>query len=143
MGWRANNWQTSPPPLVLILRRILFLVTHFCVRVPGGQMQTMIRWLAAISVTIGAFVIGLYGAGSLVLPLWVKSGADRWVIAAGFGVALAALAALWGVNFAQARLKEVDASADSPHPAPRRMVAKASGRAKMYQAGRDQNFNGK
>jgi hypothetical protein len=102
----------------------------------------MIRWLVAISMTIGAFAIGLYGAGSLLLPLWVRSDADRWVIAAGLGVALAALAALWGINFAQARENEANKNADGQHLIPKRMTAKASGRAKIFQAGRDQNFKG-
>lgn len=106
-------------------------------------MQTTIRWLAAIGITIGAFVAGLYGAGALLLPLWVKSDADRWVIAAGFGVALAALAALWGISFAEGRHSGVKENEDGLHPVPKRMIAKASGTAKIYQAGRDQNFKGR
>jgi hypothetical protein len=75
------------------------------------------------------------------LPLWVKSDADRWVIAAGLGVALAALAALWGIDFAQNGDKEtVDENVDKSHLTSGNMSAKASGKARIYQAGRDQHF---
>jgi hypothetical protein len=93
--------------------------------------------------TIGAFTVGLYGAGGILLPLWVKSDADRWVIAAGLGVALAALAALWGINFAQGGHSEVTGGEAGPYLVPKRIIAKASGRAKIYQSGRDQNFRGR
>jgi hypothetical protein len=95
----------------------------------------------AIIATVSAFAIGLYGAGSLFLPLWIKSDADRWVIAAGLGVALAALAALWGINFAQGRgAEEVDDKTEGSYPDPVSLRARVSGKARIYQAGRDQNF---
>lgn len=104
-------------------------------------MKKLSRWLVAIISTISAFAIGLYGAGSLILPLWIKSDADRWVIAAGLGVALAALAALWGINFIQGRgAEEVDEKTGSSYPGPVSLRARASGKARVYQAGRDQNF---
>jgi hypothetical protein len=40
------------------------------------------------------------GVRALLLPLWLKSGADRWVVAAGLGVAVAALAALGCASWA-------------------------------------------
>ncbi len=52
------------------------------------------RWLVAVVVTVAAFGVSLWVCGTLLLPLWLKSGADRWVVAAGLGVAVAALAAL-------------------------------------------------
>ncbi len=52
------------------------------------------RWLVAVVVTVAAFGVSLWVCGALLLPLWLKSGADRWVVAAGLGVAVADLAAL-------------------------------------------------
>ena len=59
-------------------------------------MRRAVRWLIAVGVTIFAFAIGLWISGAMLLPVWLKSESDRWVIAAGLGIALAALAALWG-----------------------------------------------
>jgi hypothetical protein len=67
----------------------------------GVVMGTSGRWLVAGAVTLAVFAAGAAGAGVLVLPHLMKSGADRWVVAAGVGVAVAALAALWGVSFAR------------------------------------------
>jgi hypothetical protein len=103
-------------------------------------MKKVTRWLIAIGATAGTFAIGLCVSGSVLLPIWVKSDADRWVIAAGFGVALAALAALWGINFAQSKDHETHDMSDKSYQAPRRMTAKASGKGRVYQAGRDQNI---
>jgi len=58
------------------------------------------RWLVAVVVTVAAFGVALWVCGALLLPLWLKSGADRWAVAAGLGVAVAALAALWGASWA-------------------------------------------
>jgi len=58
------------------------------------------RWLVAVVVTIAAFGVSLWLCGALLLPLILKSEADRWVVAAGLGVAVAALAALWGASWA-------------------------------------------
>ena len=59
-----------------------------------------VRWLVAIIVTMAAFAVSLWVCGALLLPLVLKSEADRWVVAAGLGVAVAALAALWGSSWA-------------------------------------------
>ncbi len=58
------------------------------------------RWLVAVVVTVAAFGVSLWVCGALLLPLWLKSGADRWVVAAGLGVAVAALAALGCASWA-------------------------------------------
>jgi hypothetical protein len=58
------------------------------------------RWLVAAVVTVAAFGLSLWVCGALLLPLWLKSGADRWVVAAGLGVAVAALAALGCASWA-------------------------------------------
>jgi protein-S-isoprenylcysteine O-methyltransferase Ste14 len=57
------------------------------------------RWLVVGVVMVAAFGVSLWVCGALLLPLWLKSGADRWVVAAGLGVAVAALAALWGASW--------------------------------------------
>ena len=51
-------------------------------------------------VTMAAFGVSLWVCGALLLPLWLKSEADRWVVAAGLGVAVAALAALGSASWA-------------------------------------------
>ena len=58
------------------------------------------RWLVAVVVTVAAFGVSLWVCGTLLLPLWLKSGADRWAVAAGLGVAVAALAALGCASWA-------------------------------------------
>jgi hypothetical protein len=63
-------------------------------------MSRAARWLVTVLVTVAAFGVSLWVCGALLLPLWLKSGADRWVVAAGLGVAIAALAALWGASWA-------------------------------------------
>jgi hypothetical protein len=103
-------------------------------------LKKVIRWLVAIGVTAGTFAISLYVSGSVLLPLWIKSDPDRWVIAAGLGVALAALAALWGINFARSKDKQTGEAADTSYRVPTHMKAKASGKSRVYQAGHDQHF---
>ena len=64
------------------------------------MMGRAARWLVACVVTVAVFGLSLWVSGALLLPLVLKSGADRWVVAAALGVAMAALAALWGAWFA-------------------------------------------
>ena len=66
----------------------------------GGTVSRAARWLVAVLVTVAAFGMSLWVCGALLLPLWLKSEADRWVVAAGLGVAVAALAALGGASWA-------------------------------------------
>ncbi len=58
------------------------------------------RWLVAVVATVAAFGVSLWVCGAFVLPLWLKSGADRWAVAAALGTAAAGLAALWGSSWA-------------------------------------------
>jgi hypothetical protein len=51
-------------------------------------------------VTIAVFVVGTWVGGAVVLPHLMRSSDARWAVAASFGVAVAALAALWGHWFA-------------------------------------------
>ena len=64
------------------------------------------RWLVAVVVTVAAFGVSLWVCGVLLLPLWLKSGADRWVVAAGLGVAVAALAALGCASWADGQSED-------------------------------------
>lgn len=57
-----------------------------------------IRWVAAALVTIAAFAVATWICGAFVLQ--VRDGGVRWGIAGGLGVAVAALAALWGHSYA-------------------------------------------
>jgi hypothetical protein len=59
-----------------------------------------VRWGAAGLVTAAAFGVVTWVAGAFLLPLVMTSSADRWVVAAGLGVAVAALAGLWGQSWA-------------------------------------------
>jgi hypothetical protein len=63
-------------------------------------MSRAARWLVAVVVIVAAFGMSLWVCGALLLPLWLKSGADRWVVAAGLGVAVAALAAVGCASWA-------------------------------------------
>lgn len=65
-------------------------------------MKRWVRWLLAVLVTIVAFVVPALICGILVLPTFMKDGNIRWGVATAVGLALAALAALWGQSFATA-----------------------------------------
>jgi hypothetical protein len=97
------------------------------------------RWLVATGVTLGTFAVFLWLSGAFVLPLWIKSGADRWVIATGVGLAMAALAALWGVSFAR-REQQGAQSVPDTRPPDVVMEAEASDSGRINQAGRNQTF---
>lgn len=64
-------------------------------------MSGLARGSVAVLVTVAAFGIAAWISGAFLLPSIMKSGADRWVLAAGLGVAVAALAALWGHSWAR------------------------------------------
>jgi hypothetical protein len=57
-----------------------------------------LRWAVAVLVTITAFAAATWICGAFVLP--TRDGGVRWGIAGGLGVAVAALAALWGHSYA-------------------------------------------
>lgn len=63
-------------------------------------MSATARWIVAGLVTILAFGFVTWITGALALERVMRSDADRWVVAAGLGVAVAALAALWGHSWA-------------------------------------------
>jgi len=108
-----------------------------------------IRWLVAGLVTAAVFAATLLVSAALVLPLWIKSDADRWVVAGSVGVAMAALAALWGAGFARREKNGGSAqAAQAAQPADPSatgisMRADASEHGRVYQAGHDQTINEK
>lgn len=63
-------------------------------------MDRTVRWCAAGLVVAAAFGGVTWLAGAFLLPLVMKSAADGWVVAAGLGVAVAALVGLWGQSWA-------------------------------------------
>lgn len=60
----------------------------------------MVRWSVALVVTVVGFALATGVCGALVLPPVMKDPAIRWGVTGGLGVAVAALAALWGHSFA-------------------------------------------
>jgi hypothetical protein len=80
-------------------------------------MSRVVRWLVAAGVTVIVCGGSMWVCGSLVLPPVMKSGADRWVVAAGAGVALAAVAGLWGAWWAGQDAKVPPAAGHGPEPA--------------------------
>jgi hypothetical protein len=58
------------------------------------------RWLIAGLTVALSFGVATWVSGAFLLPLVLKSGADRWVVASALGVAIAALVALWGQQWA-------------------------------------------
>lgn len=65
-------------------------------------MKPLVRWLVASLVTVAVFAVLTAICGALVLPTVMKDPGSRWGVAGGLGVAVAALAALWGHSFATA-----------------------------------------
>jgi hypothetical protein len=109
-------------------------------------MSQRIRWLAAIGATGAVLGVSIWISGAYLLPLWLKSGSDRWVIASSIGVALAGLTALWGANFAQSgnrsddEISETGERIESPLRLEIHMKAKSHGNSRIYQAGGDQTI---
>jgi hypothetical protein len=64
--------------------------------------RIIIRWTVAVLVTVAAFAASSWICGALVLSTVMKDPGIRWGVAGALGVAVAALAALWGHSFATA-----------------------------------------
>ena len=77
----------------------------------------MVRWLVASLVTITAFAMATLICGALILPTVMKDPGVRWGVAGALGVAVAALAALWGHSFATAE-RSTDAAHTTSATAP-------------------------
>jgi hypothetical protein len=63
-------------------------------------MRRIVRWWVAGLVAIATFCMATAVSAVLVLPMVMQSDSDRWVVAAGLGVAVAAVVALWGQSWA-------------------------------------------
>jgi hypothetical protein len=81
------------------------------------DMSSIAKWSAAVAVTIAAFAAAAWIGGVLILPIVIKDSGTRWGLAGALGVAMAALAALWGHSFATAEASETD-SGSHHAPAP-------------------------
>jgi hypothetical protein len=57
-------------------------------------MGHAVRWPVASLALAVVFAVITWVSGAFILPLWLSSGADRWVVASAAGVAVAGLAAL-------------------------------------------------
>jgi hypothetical protein len=79
-------------------------------------VSKVLRWFVAVVVSLLAFAVGTWVAGAIVLPHLVADHADRWVIAAGCGVAVAALAAMWGYRYATADAADAPDARESAEP---------------------------
>lgn len=67
-------------------------------------MKQLTRWFVAALVTVAAFSVATWACGVLILLTLTRDPGVRWSISGGVGVAVSALAALWGHGFAsQAR----------------------------------------
>lgn len=110
-------------------------------------MNRKTRWLVAFGATVACFAVSLWVSETLILPLWVKNESDRWVIASSIGVALAALAGLWGADFAQAenerdlKISDQDKNGTGSRASQIHIKAKAEGNSKINQAGGNQIIN--
>src|SRR5260221_5827593 len=63
-------------------------------------MKQIAKWLVAMAATIAAFGAASWVCGELILPAVMKNSGIRWGLAGALGVAVAALAAMWGHSFA-------------------------------------------
>jgi hypothetical protein len=83
-------------------------------------MGGVARWWIAGLVTAAAFAVATWVAGEYALSLVMRSAADRWVVAAGLGVAVAALAAMWGQSWAT---RQTDVEPDATAAGERSIIA--------------------
>lgn len=72
------------------------------------------RWGLAIVVTVAAFVVPTLVCGVWVLVPVLQDSGTRWGVASGLGVAVAALAALWGHGFATGNARKSELRAVAP-----------------------------
>jgi hypothetical protein len=73
-----------------------------------------LKWAVAVLVTVAAFAAATWICGALVLP--IRDGGVRWGIAGGLGVAVAALAALWGHSYATAEHQQPELEPEKAQP---------------------------
>ena len=98
-------------------------------------MGRTVKWLVAGLVTAVAFGVTTAVLGALVLPVVMASAADRWVVAGSAGVAVAAVAGLWGQSWATRDSADESAEgAGGPGPG---AGPSAAGGERSVSAGRD------
>lgn len=64
------------------------------------DMKQLTRWFVAALVTIAAFAVATWACEVFILLTLTRDPGVRWSISGGVGVAVSALAALWGHGFA-------------------------------------------
>jgi hypothetical protein len=103
----------------------------------GGVVDVgrTVRWWVAGLVTAAAFGLAAWVSGAFVLPMVMRSAADRWVVAAGLGVAVAALAALWGQAWATRKGGTSSCASEDAHGRPTRPGAAAAGERSIAAGG--------
>ena len=77
--------------------------------------RSTLRWTVAFLVTVASFAAATWICGALILTM--RDAGLRWTIAGSLGVAVAALAALWGHSYATAGHHEPVAGTTSSRPA--------------------------
>ncbi len=81
-------------------------------------MKRVVRWAVAAAVTVVAFALATWVSGALILPVFMKDAGIRWGVAGSLGVAVAALAAMWGQSFATSGQPAETTSNGPPGAAP-------------------------
>jgi hypothetical protein len=84
-------------------------------------MEHVWRWSAAALVTVVAFALATWICGALALPHVIHDPIIRWGLAGALGVAMAALAALWGHSFATGGQHGQTTPQSGPGSAPRKI----------------------
>ncbi len=75
-------------------------------------MKQIIKWFVAVLVTVAAFSAATWASGVVLSLVHALDPDVRWGISGSVGVAVAALAALWGYGFASGEREA--AAADHP-----------------------------
>ena len=76
------------------------------------------KWLVASLVSVATFAVAVWISGAIVLVPLLASPTDRWAVASGIGVSLAAFAALWGQWWATRPRAAVSAASGDVDGAP-------------------------
>lgn len=88
-------------------------------------MSRGMRWFLAAVVTTLAFVMPTLVCGVWILVPVLPDGGTRWGVASGLGVALAALAALWGHGFATGDTQKSEERSSLPNAGVRALGGRA------------------
>lgn len=80
-----------------------------------ASVKQLSRWFVAALVTVAAFSVATWACGVLILLTLTRDPGVRWSISGGVGVAVSALAALWGHGFAS-QAREAAKNLDPDYP---------------------------